>query len=75
MQQPLKNLDFYGIHTSANGPAMTSSNLAINMAQIAIHGCATWSYLLAGSTPYVFYHFNQLTLDSNAFLSVFGAGK
>ena len=52
-QQPLKNLDFYALHTSPNGPAMTYSNFAIDAAQISVQGCATWSYLLAGSAPYV----------------------
>ena len=75
MQQPLKNLEFYGIHTSANGPAMTSSILAINVAQVAVRGCATWSYLLASSIPYVSHHFTPLTIDSKAILPVLGTGK
>ena len=49
----LGDLDFYAIHTSPNGPAMTYSNFAIDSAEISVQGCASWSYLLAGSAPYV----------------------
>ena len=52
--EPLKNLDFYAIHTSPNGPAMTYSNFAIDAAQISVQGCSSFSYLLAGSAPYVY---------------------
>jgi trehalose/maltose hydrolase-like predicted phosphorylase len=51
--EPLENLDYYAIHTSPNGPAMTYSNFAIDSAALSTQGCATWSYLLAGSAPYV----------------------
>jgi len=32
---------------------MTYSNFAIDAALLSVQGCATWSYLLAGSAPYV----------------------
>jgi hypothetical protein len=54
----LKNLDFYAIHTSPNGPAMTYSNFAIDAAALSVQGCATWSYLLAGSAPYVSFRYS-----------------
>jgi hypothetical protein len=50
---PLENLDFYAIHTSANGPAMTYSNFAIDSAALSVQGCATYTYLISGSAPYV----------------------
>ena len=50
---PLDNLDFYAIHTSPNGPAMTYSNFAIDAAEISVQGCSSFSFLLAGSAPYV----------------------
>jgi hypothetical protein len=75
-QDPLQDLDFYSIHTSPNGPAMTYSNFAIDSAALSTQGCATWTYLLAGSAPYVpptnvqliqlhlpFYQFSEQTVD------------
>ena len=49
----LDNLDFYAIHTSPNGPAMTYSNFAIDAAETSVQGCSSFTYLLAGSAPYV----------------------
>jgi hypothetical protein len=75
MKQPLKTLEFYSIHTAANGPAMTYSNLAINVAEIAVQGCATWSYLLAGFSPYVLLFPYQFNVASTTLLPVLRTSK
>ena len=74
-QQPLKNLDFYAIHTSANGPAMTYSNFAIDAALLSVQGCATWSYLLAGSAPYVCLPIRLTKIASSTILSILGTDE
>lgn len=58
---PLANLDFYAIHTSANGPAMTYSNFAVDAAELSVQGCSSFTYLLAGSAPYVTIRLNKMT--------------
>jgi hypothetical protein len=70
----LEDLDFYAIHTSPNGPAMTYSNFAIDAAEISVQGCASWSYLLAGSAPYVL-PWHILTLASSSILPILGADE
>lgn len=75
MKQPLTTLEFYSTHTAANGPAMTYSNLAINVAEIAVQGCATWSYLLAGFAPYVLLSLTKINVAPTTFSTVLRTGR
>ncbi|GAA6025861.1 hypothetical protein JCM8202_002098 [Rhodotorula sphaerocarpa] len=65
--ESLKNLDFYSLATSPNGPAMTYSIFSVIAAQVSPVGCASWSYLLQSSVPYSrapFYQFSEQTNDN-----------
>ncbi|KAK9365667.1 glycosyl hydrolase family 65 central catalytic domain-containing protein [Lipomyces kononenkoae] len=61
-QLSLNNLDFYAMAQSADGPAMTWAIFAINSARLSPVGCASYTYLLAASQPYLrapFYQFSE----------------
>ncbi|KAK9477851.1 Six-hairpin glycosidase-like protein [Lipomyces japonicus] len=63
----LNNLDFYANAQSADGPAMTWAIFAINAAQLSPKGCASYTYLLYSSQPYLrspFFQFSE-QIDDN----------
>ncbi|KAK9431639.1 glycosyl hydrolase family 65 central catalytic domain-containing protein [Lipomyces doorenjongii] len=67
-QQSLNNLDFYAMAQSADGPAMTWAIFAISSAALSPVGCASYTYLLYASQPYLrapFYQFSE-QMDDNA---------
>ncbi|KAK9242481.1 glycosyl hydrolase family 65 central catalytic domain-containing protein [Lipomyces tetrasporus] len=68
-QQSLNNLDFYAMAQSADGPAMTWAIFAINSADLSPVGCASYTYLLYASQPYLrppFYQFSEQMDDDPA---------
>ncbi|KAK9238472.1 glycosyl hydrolase family 65 central catalytic domain-containing protein [Lipomyces kononenkoae] len=61
-EQSLNNLDFYAMAQSPDGPAMTWAIFAINSAKLSPVGCASYTYLLSASQPYLrapFYQFSE----------------
>lgn len=63
---PLADLDFYSGVTSPNGPGMTYSIFSVDAAVLATSGCEAYTYLLAGSEPYLrgpFAQFSEQTSD------------
>ncbi|KAK7203219.1 glycosyl hydrolase family 65 central catalytic domain-containing protein [Myxozyma melibiosi] len=65
-QQSLNNLDFYAMAQSPDGPAMTWAIFAINAAELSPSGCASYTYLLSSSQPYLrapYYQFSEQQAD------------
>ncbi|KAK9464675.1 glycosyl hydrolase family 65 central catalytic domain-containing protein [Lipomyces arxii] len=63
----VNNLDFYAMAQSADGPAMTWAIFAINAAELSPSGCASYTYLLYASQPYLrapFYQFSEQINDN-----------
>ncbi|KAL7271364.1 alpha,alpha-trehalase ath1 [Rhizina undulata] len=64
--QALHDLDFYAKAQSADGPAMTWAIFAIDAANLSPAGCATYTYLLYASQPYLrapYYQFSEQIID------------
>ncbi|KAK9446472.1 glycosyl hydrolase family 65 central catalytic domain-containing protein [Limtongia smithiae] len=65
-QRSLNNLDFYAMAQSADGPAMTWAIFAINAAELSPTGCASYTYMLYSSQPYLrepYYQFSEQMND------------
>ena len=64
--QARNDLDFYARAQSPDGPAMTWAMFAINALDLSPHGCASWSYTLYASQPYLrepYYQFSEQIID------------
>ncbi|TGZ79658.1 hypothetical protein EX30DRAFT_372957 [Ascodesmis nigricans] len=64
--QALNDLDFYARAQSADGPAMTWAMFAIDALELSPHGCASWTYTLYASQPYLrepYYQFSEQIID------------
>ncbi|RPA98401.1 hypothetical protein L873DRAFT_1687777 [Choiromyces venosus 120613-1] len=65
--QALNDLDFYARAQSPDGPAMTWAMFAINAADLSPAGCASYTYLLYASQPYLrepYYQFSEQINDN-----------
>ncbi|KAI5843591.1 glycosyl hydrolase family 65 central catalytic domain-containing protein [Tricharina praecox] len=64
--QALNDLDFYARAQSPDGPAMTWAIFAISALDLSPRGCASWTYFLYASQPYLrepYYQFSEQILD------------
>ncbi|KAI5798413.1 glycosyl hydrolase family 65 central catalytic domain-containing protein [Pyronema domesticum] len=64
--QALNDLDFYARAQSPDGPAMTWAMFAIGALDLSPHGCASWTYFLYASQPYLrqpYYQFSEQIID------------
>jgi len=64
--QALNDLDFYARAQSPDGPAMTWAMFAIGALDLSPHGCASWTYFVTASQPYLrepYYQFSEQILD------------
>jgi trehalose/maltose hydrolase-like predicted phosphorylase len=64
--QALNDLDFYARAQSPDGPAMTWAMFAVDALDLSPHGCASWTYFLMASQPYLrapYYQFSEQILD------------
>lgn len=64
--QALGDLDFYARAQSPDGPAMTWAIFAIDALELSPHGCASWTYSLYASQPYLrapYYQFSEQIID------------
>ncbi|KAF8473190.1 glycosyl hydrolase family 65 central catalytic domain-containing protein [Kalaharituber pfeilii] len=64
--QALGDMNFYARAQSPDGPAMTWAIFAINSAELEPHGCASYTYMLYGSQPYLrepYYQFSEQIID------------
>jgi hypothetical protein len=67
-EQAIQNLRYYAAKQSPDGPAMTYSVYAIDVAQLDTQGCSVFTYLMAGSQPYLrepFYQFAEEIYDNS----------
>lgn len=65
--QALNDLDFYSRAQSPDGPAMTWAMFAINAADLSPAGCASYTYTLYASQPYLrepYYQFSEQINDN-----------
>jgi len=65
--QALNDLDFYARAQSPDGPAMTWAMFAIGALDLSPHGCASWTYFVYASQPYLrepYYQFSEQILDN-----------
>ncbi|KAI5778880.1 glycosyl hydrolase family 65 central catalytic domain-containing protein [Geopyxis carbonaria] len=65
--QASNDLDFYARAQSPDGPAMTWAMFAVNAADLSPHGCASWTYTLYASQPYLrepFAQFSEQIIDN-----------
>ena len=64
--QALNDLDFYSRAQSPDGPAMTWAMYAIGSLDLSPNGCASWTYTLYASQPYLrapYYQFSEQIVD------------
>ena len=64
--QALNDLDFYARAQSSDGPAMTWAMFAIGALDLSPHGCASWTYFIYASQPYLrepYFQFSEQILD------------
>ncbi|KAA8909403.1 glycosyl hydrolase family 65 central catalytic domain-containing protein [Sphaerosporella brunnea] len=64
--QAQHDLDFYARAQSPDGPAMTWAIFAIDALDLSPHGCASWTYFLTASQPYLrepWYQFSEQIID------------
>lgn len=64
--QALNDLDFYARAQSSDGPAMTWAMFAIGALDLSPRGCASWTYFIYASQPYLrepYYQFSEQILD------------
>ncbi|KAF8246310.1 hypothetical protein K440DRAFT_553753 [Wilcoxina mikolae CBS 423.85] len=64
--QALNDLDFYARAQSPDGPAMTWAMFAIGALNLSPHGCASWTYFIYASQPYLrepYFQFSEQILD------------
>ncbi|KAH8145046.1 uncharacterized protein LAJ45_10957 [Morchella importuna] len=65
--QALGDLDFYARAQSPDGPAMTWAMFAINAADLSPAGCASYTYFVYASQPYMrepYYQFSEQMNDN-----------
>lgn len=65
--QALGDLDFYARAQSPDGPAMTWAMFAINAADLSPAGCASYTYFVYASQPYLrepYYQFSEQMNDN-----------
>ena len=65
--QALHDLDFYARAQSPDGPAMTWAMFAIGALDLSPRGCASYTYFIYASQPYLrapFYQFSEQIVDN-----------
>ncbi|CAN6670291.1 periplasmic acid trehalase Ath1p [Trichomonascus vanleenenianus] len=65
----VRNMDYYALRQSPDGPAMTYAIFAINEAQLTTEGCSAYTFMNFANQPYMrrpFYQFSEQMIDSAA---------
>jgi trehalose/maltose hydrolase-like predicted phosphorylase len=65
--QALRDLDWYAVAQSSDGPAMTWAIYSIGSAELSPHGCSAWTYALNSFEPYTrtpWFQFSEQQIDN-----------
>ncbi|HZE30003.1 MAG TPA: glycosyl hydrolase family 65 protein [Actinoallomurus sp.] len=70
------DLDYYALHTDANGPSMTDAIAAIDSAALGSPGCSTYDYMRRSVEPFLAAPFDQFheSRSGGAFTFTTGQG-